>query len=96
MTSAVDEQPSAIATGLSASRSSLLGFSRLVRSTSGTIVQLRNGRVGRDEPVIASRRARGDREAGQVAVEGAVASPPLAQAGLIETEIIELHPFAGL
>jgi hypothetical protein len=31
-----------------------------------------------------------------VAVEGAVALLPLVQAGLIETEIIELHPFAAL
>jgi len=35
-------------------------------------------------------------EADRAAVEAAVTSLPLAQAGMIDTEIIELHPFAGL
>jgi hypothetical protein len=30
------------------------------------------------------------------AVEGAIASLPLARAGLIDTEVIGLHPFPGL
>jgi hypothetical protein len=33
---------------------------------------------------------------GQCAVPDAIASLPLAREGLIDTEVIELHPFAGL
>lgn len=35
-------------------------------------------------------------EADRGTVEGAVAALPLARAGLIDTEVIELHPFAAL
>lgn len=35
-------------------------------------------------------------EADRATVEAAVASLPLAQAGIINTEIIELHPFTAL
>ncbi len=35
-------------------------------------------------------------QASRERVDSAVASLPLALAGLIDTEIIELHPFAGL
>jgi hypothetical protein len=35
-------------------------------------------------------------EADRAAVEGAVAVLPLARVGLIDAEIIELHPFAAL
>jgi hypothetical protein len=35
-------------------------------------------------------------EASRESVDSALAALPLARAGLIDTEIIELHPFAGL
>ena len=35
-------------------------------------------------------------EASQLAVETALAGLPLAREGLIDTEVVELHPFPGL